>query len=909
MPELTPERWREIAPHLDRVLEKPEPDRAVYLAEIRTRDPELAAELEALLDERLGASRDRFLEGSPSTIPSASIAGQVFGTYTLDALIGQGGMGNVWLAHRSDGRFESRAALKLLNASLVGRSGEERFRREGQVLARLADPHIARLIDAGVAASGQPYLVLEYVEGRPIDEYCDAEGLRVERRLELFLEVLEAVAHAHANLIVHRDIKPSNVLVDRGGHVKLLDFGIAKLLEGEGEGGAATALTREAGRALTPEFAAPEQITAGVVTTATDVYALGTLLYLLLTGRHPAGEALRSPAELIRWTLETEPDRPSVAVSPGRRRGAAETDDVAAARSATPEALRRKLRGDLDTIVSRALKKHPAERYPSVAALADDLRRFLRHEPIAARPDTLGYRTARFVQRHRTGVAAVALVLLAAVAGSVAVLRESREARRQRDAARGELARATAANEFLGFLLSTAAPAGRMLSQQALLEQGQALADKQFADNPPLHAEILATIGQQYLDAENWPRAIPVLERATRIAPDAGLRSRTLCALALAQMATGNVDAAKATIARGMATLPEGSQYALERAACLCRQSEFGYFTDEGAPMTQNARAALAVLDAAPVGSTVERLNAMGDLAYGYYLSRENARADAAYAELMASLEKTGRGRTTAAADALNNWALVHFVGDIVRAEPLMRRSLELRRSIEGPDVTPTIVFDYASVLSRLARYDEAAPLFEETIRTAQKRQEGRIEADAIMELSDLDTERGDLRRAAADLARIDPSTFRSPVFNIQRQAHFAYSEGIQALVRGNAVLARDRLAKSTLLFRKSTARNNLTVFVLIALARAELATGHTEAAMAAAREALEISKSFVAEGTPSYLVGHSLEELGEIELVAGDRTAARTTLASAVDQLSRSLGPEHPAVRRARRLADRAGA
>jgi serine/threonine protein kinase len=909
MPELTPARWREIAPHLDRVLEKPEPDRAVYLAEIRARDPELAADLEALLDERLGASRDRFLEGSPSTIPSASIAGQVFGAYTLDALIGQGGMGNVWLAHRSDGRFEGKAAVKLLKSSLVGRAGEERFRREGHMLARLAHPHIARLVDAGVSTSGQPYLVLEYVEGESIDRHCDDRALDVERRLALFLDVLDAVAHAHANLIVHRDIKPSNVLVDRRGHVKLLDFGIAKLLEGEGEAGAATALTREAGRALTPEFAAPEQVTAGVVTTATDVYALGMLLYLLLTGRHPAGEALRSPAELIRWTLETEPDRASDAVSRGRGRGVAETGKAAAARSATPEALRRKLRGDLDTILSRALKKNPAERYPSVAALADDLRRLLRREPIAARPDTLGYRTARFVQRHRAGVAAAVIVALAALAGSAAVLRESREARRQRDAARDQLARATAANEFLGFLLSTAAPAGRKLSQEALLEQGEALAEKQFAGNPPLRAEMLATIGQQYADAENWPKAIPVLERATRIAPDAGLRARTLCALGLAQMATGNAEAAKATVARGIAALPQGSQYALERAACLCRQSEFGYFTDQGAPMIQNARAALAVLDAAPVASAVERLDAMAALAYGYYLSRESARADAAYAGLMAALEKTGRDRTTAAADALNNWALVHFVGDIVRAEPLMRRSLELRRSIEGPDVSPTIVFNYASVLSRLARYDEAAPLFEETIRTAQKRQEGRTEVDAIMELSDLDTERGDLRRAAADLARIDPSTFRSPVFNIQRQAHFAYSEGIQAFVRGDAVLARDRLAKSALLFTKSTARNNLTVFVLIALARAELAPGHTEAAMAAARQALEISKSLVAEGTPSYLVGHSLEELGEIELAAGDRTAARTTLASAVDQLSRSLGPEHPAVRRARRLADRAGA
>ena len=290
------------------------------------------------------------------------------------SLIGQGGMGNVWLARRDDGRFEGRAAVKLLNASLVGRAGEERFRREGNILARLADPHIARLLDAGVSPSGQPYLVLEYVEGEPIDRHCDARSLGVEARLRLFLEVLEAVAHAHANLIVHRDIKPSNVLVGKDGQAKLLDFGIAKLLEGEGEAGAATALTREAGRALTPEFAAPEQMTGGAVTTATDVYALGILLYLLLSGRHPAGDALHSPGELVKAILETDPSRLSDAVSESRTQTAQIRQQNAVARATTPDGLRRQLEGDLDTIVAKALKKNPAERYASVTALADDLR-------------------------------------------------------------------------------------------------------------------------------------------------------------------------------------------------------------------------------------------------------------------------------------------------------------------------------------------------------------------------------------------------------------------------------------------------------------------------------------------------------------------------------------------------------
>ena len=225
-------------------------------------------------------------------------------------------MGAVWLARRSDGRFEGRAAVKLLNLSLVGRAGEERFRREGTILARLSHPHIARLIDAGVSLAGQPYLVLEHVEGEPIDLYCDRHGIGLDARLHLFLDVLDAVSHAHANLIVHRDIKPSNVLVDTDGRVKLLDFGIAKLLEGEADGGETTALTRESGRALTPEYASPEQVTGGPITTATDVHALGTLLYVLLTGRHPADAAMRSTAELVRAIVETD-----ARTSLGRRLG------------------------------------------------------------------------------------------------------------------------------------------------------------------------------------------------------------------------------------------------------------------------------------------------------------------------------------------------------------------------------------------------------------------------------------------------------------------------------------------------------------------------------------------------------------------------------------------------------------
>ncbi len=264
-------------------------ERAQWLVSLREKDAHLASVLQALLEEQQCLALEGFLENS--LVPAAvGLAGQTIGAYTLVSQVGQGGMGSVWLARRSDGRFERQAAVKFVSIALAGRVAEERFKREGNVLGRLTHPHIAELLDAGVSSTGQPFLILEYVDGVAIDLYCDEHKLDIETRIRLFLDVLAAVSHAHANLIVHRDIKPSNVLVSKEGEVKLLDFGIAKLLEGEGQAGAATLLTHESGSALTPQCAAPEQLSGQPITTATDVYALGVLLYLLLTGQHPAGQ-------------------------------------------------------------------------------------------------------------------------------------------------------------------------------------------------------------------------------------------------------------------------------------------------------------------------------------------------------------------------------------------------------------------------------------------------------------------------------------------------------------------------------------------------------------------------------------------------------------------------------------------
>lgn len=431
---LNPERWQEISPHLDEVLSLPEEDRADWLAAFRAQRPELADFLEKLLHEHRALADEHFLESEtqqPTNEPS--LTGVTLGAYKLISHIGEGGMSNVWLAERSDGRFARQVAVKFLRLAVASGGAAERFKREGRILGRVAHPHIAELIDAGVTAKGEPYLVLEHVKGQQIDEYCDSRKLDVDARIKLFLDVLSAVAHAHANLVVHRDIKPSNVLVNNEGEVKLLDFGIAKLLADDINPGAATQLTLEGGGGLTPQFAAPEQITRAPITTATDIYALGVLLYILLTGQHPAGPGAQSPAHLVKAILDIEPKSASDVVAATAAK--IDSEGIAQSRASTPDKLCRTLRGDLDTIVSKALKKKPAERYASVSAFADDLRRYLKHEAISARPDTFAYRTAKFLRRNRTAAGfttlAIALVIGSLSTGLLVANRERKVAERR----------------------------------------------------------------------------------------------------------------------------------------------------------------------------------------------------------------------------------------------------------------------------------------------------------------------------------------------------------------------------------------------------------------------------------------------------------------------------------------------
>lgn len=372
MKRFDPAVWHVVSPLFDRALDLDGAARRAFVDELRVANPSVAESLTRLLashDQLLGST---FLDTPALADIEPDLAGSTIGAYTLDVPLGAGGMGVVWKAHRSDGRYEGAVALKLLQLAVLERHTEATFTLEGTLLARLSHPNIARLLDAGVTTAGQPYLVLEYIEGTRLDTFAEAGRLDVPARLGLLLQVCDAVAHAHTHLVLHRDLKPSNVLVDVEGRVKLLDFGIGSWLDHESPGRAPAGPRR-----FTPEYAAPEQVQGGAITTATDVYALGALLYVLLTGQHPAGGAERR--------------RPSEVVTDARTR--------------------RRLRGDLDAIVAKALISDPAGRYEGVSALAEDVRRHLRGETISARPDTLTYRAATFMRRHPWPVTASILTV------------------------------------------------------------------------------------------------------------------------------------------------------------------------------------------------------------------------------------------------------------------------------------------------------------------------------------------------------------------------------------------------------------------------------------------------------------------------------------------------------------------
>jgi serine/threonine-protein kinase len=476
-----PARWKELSSVFDELFDLDASAQAARLAALRLTDPGLADELQAMLGSTHQASRREFLGHSPrfEDDGTAALRGRHIGPYVIEDLLGRGRSGSVWRARRLDGQFDGVVAIKLLRMYLVGRPGKARFCREGAILSRLTHPDIARLLDAGLTDEGQPFLALECVAGKPIDEHCDERRLDVDARLKLLLDVTRCISQAHAQLIVHRDLKPSNILVTTDGHIKLLDFGIAKLLQDDPDDPDETVIAAEGHSVPTPRYAAPEQLAGAPVTTATDVYALGVLMYRLLAGCHPTAADGASTSEIIVGTLITEPARLGASLERPHAANGSDPHEIAQRRGTSVTALQRRLRGDLDAIVGRALCKAPQARYESVAAFATDIARHLDGRPVLARATTTRYRLGKFVARHKGATLASGLLAVAIVAGLVGTASQAWHAERQCDRALNQLKGAELTREF-------PKDSGRAGASLLLAQAGAS----QVGDTEQLHAAI-----------------------------------------------------------------------------------------------------------------------------------------------------------------------------------------------------------------------------------------------------------------------------------------------------------------------------------------------------------------------------------------------------------------------------------
>ena len=897
---------------LDQALDLAPEDRQVWLESVRLTDPAHAAELERLLALEAGLDARRFLTprtGGPPARSGASLAGMRLGAWTLERPLGHGGMGTVWLARRSDGRFEGEAAIKLLNLALLDPVGAERFRREGTLLARVGHPHIARLLDAGVTDGGEPYLVLERVEGERIDQYCDARLLPPAKRIALMLDVLDAVGHAHANLIVHRDLKPSNILVTPDGSVKLLDFGIAKLVDQGAEAHDLT-LTETGARALTPEYAAPEQISGGPVTTGTDVYALGVLLYLLLAGKHPTGSGSRSTAEHLKGILDTEPARMSTAVT------------HAELRATSPERLRRLYAGDLDNIVGKALKKRPEERYATVGAMAEDLRRYLDHLPVKARPDSWRYRAAKFVRRNRGSVGLTALALLALLGGLAGTMTQAArataqasradsaalDARGERDFAYRQLSRVEAVNDLNFFVLSDAAPDGRPFTLSTLMAQAESIVDRDRISSDADRVDLLVALGRQYSLHEEGAKARQLLEQAYALSRDARDRSvsaKAACALAAQVARAGELDRSDTLVRSGLAELPAADpRYALDRIYCLLHGSEVARARDETALAVERVEEAERLHRDLRFPAPSLGLHIQLTLATVYHWASRLQDASRAFARAQQTFADLGRDRTESAGTLYNNWGLMLLIaGRPIAAESLFHRAMAIGRSdSEMENVAPMLLANYARALNELERFDEAARYAEEAYVRARRSGDEFVVSIALRLRAMIYSGQGRRDRADAMLAELMPRLRSYPPRHAATM-HLQHTVAQLALARGDGAAAWAGADSAVDLARTLPGASQFLPIMLLRRAEVALAIGRMDEALRDASEARTAVAALVGDD-PSAHAGAAELIIAQVLRAEGRGDESRSAAKAAVEQLRATVGPAHSKTRLASRLA-----
>ncbi|MBI3932801.1 MAG: serine/threonine protein kinase [Acidobacteria bacterium] len=660
-----------------------------------------------------GESHTRTLD----TAAGAPAGERRIGPYRLLREIGHGGMGTVYLAVRADEQFHKRVAVKVVRG---GDSAEvvRHFRRERQILAGLEHAHIAHLLDGGTTEDGLPYFVMEYVEGQPIDRYCDGHGLTVTDVLVLFQQACDAVQHAHRNLVVHRDLKPSNILVTADGLVKLLDFGIAKLLNPELSGEAPTAT----GLAMTPEYASPEQVRGEPITTATDVYSLGVVLYRLLTGRLPYRLDGRPPLDVLRAVCEEEPERPSLASG------------------------RRHLRGDLDNIVLSALCKEPHRRYPSVEALSEDIRRHLEGRPVRARRSSWGYRLLKFVGRNRVAVGAVSLLILL-LAGAVAEMAVAwGRAAHERDRAQREREKAERVAAFLVDLFRVSDPReakGRTVTAREVLDRGARRIDTELRDQPEVRATLLDTLGVVHSNLGFFDEAQRMLEEAagtrTRVLgpdhPDVmATRASLASVLALRGDYAGSETLYRQVLAQQRRVLGEGHGDVARVLGELGNVLSMKGSYSEAEALHRESLALKRRVHGEDHEAVAQGLNNLANVLHG---KGDSAGAEALYREALAKRRRLRVYEHPHTALALGNLGnVLKERGDLAGAETSYREALELQRGLLGedhPDVAWTLS-SLGDVLEHKGDLEGAERVYREAL-AVQRRRLGEEHPDAAFTL------------------------------------------------------------------------------------------------------------------------------------------------------------------------------
>ena len=894
--------------------ERPPAERRRFVAEACGDDAELRRELEELLvaDKQAVGWFEELAGGIAAAadveLESAARPRVRIGPYRTLEVIGRGGMGVVYRAERVDGQFEQQVALKLLHLDMETPELQVRFMAERQLLARLSHPHIAHLLDGGVTDEGRPYIVMEHVEGVPIDRYCRERELTVRETLRLFLQVVEAVSYLHRNLVVHRDLKPGNIFVDGEGQVKLLDFGIAKLLADDS---ALPGRTLTGEQLLTPEYAAPEQRAGASVTTATDVYALGCVLFELLTGRRPFREAAGDLEEV----LHRVPTAPSSVL-----RGHSANGDGGG------EGLRRlswrRLKGDLDTICLEALRPEPELRYPSAEQMGQDIRRHLERLPVRARKATLGYRLGKFARRHQQGVA-VALLLVALAAIGFARERGLRGAAEQaRLAADREAAKAVAVSDFLGGLLSSADPAvarGEELTVAEVLDQASARLDESadFAGQPAVEASVRRIVGDTYQALSRFEESKAHLDRA--VALSGGLGSTTdealaaIASLGRLHMRRGEFPRAEA-LARHVlearsATLGDHDPATLTALTELANALWAQGLYDQVEPLDRRTLEARRRLLGEDHPDTLRSMNGLAATLF----------STARYLEAAELFERTRDAQRRVLGEdhpdtltAANNLAACYMeLCYYRRAEQVLLQVLEGRLRVLGEEdpMTWTTQHNLGTVIAAQARYEEA----EEHLRQAAGKREGLAgdRSDYHFTRSYLaDALRDSGRHAEAESIYLETLAEQRRRFGAGDAQTLKTLSGLALLrLRQDRLVEAERLAQEVVQ-RMPEAVNDQHPDLLggrVLLARVRNVQGRHA-------EALELSEDVLAGAGPAYDAGHPLRLEAEFERALALRGLGRVEeaaeLASGTYQRRVSrLGGRHPRTLEAHRLVNELGA